>query len=209
MASIEVDGVLVDITALLSVSHTCDPLICRDRASCCSSYEICLSEKELPGVIGYLPAASKWVPGIRAGHAGDAEIDDENENKDRETSEIEIDNIFDEEESDVIVIDADDRGECRLAYRGDQNQLLCALHTAALSKKLSFYKTKPTACLLWPLAMNSEGQPHLSVQPDAFEFPCNQINQSDTLDDGVAEIIEGVFGSSFLEKIRSYIDCCV
>jgi hypothetical protein len=43
----------------------------------------------------------------------------------------------------------------------------------------------------------------LSVQADAFTFPCNRpLPAAGALDQGVAEAVEGALGADFLHRLR-------
>ena len=52
----------------------------------------------------------------------------------------------------------------------------------------------------------SEDKPlSLSVDSDAFLFPCNKQREgASALDPGIADIIKKLFGSSFLDKVNEY-----
>jgi hypothetical protein len=196
---VEIDGILVDIPALLAISYTCDPLLCRDGNCCCSCYEITLSENELSRVIGYLPWASRFAPGILVG--------------DNDSGTRCFDNLFDESDvepddaSDAgeLIIDTDENGLCRIAYIGEKGETFCSLHSAALERDISYFKAKPTSCVLWPLAVDNGMPQRITVQPDAYEFPCCSRNETGVLSESIAEILGGVFGEDVLRGVLAEI----
>lgn len=188
---VDIDGVFVDIPALLAISYKCDPTLCRGGKGCCSYYEISLPESELSRVIGYLPGASCYAPGLKSANPAESDC---------------YDNLFDEAEGDELIIDTDENDLCRLAYSGAEGETFCSLHTAALKMGVSYFDAKPRCCVLWPLAIADERPLRITVQPDAYEFPCCSRSETGELSAGIAEILAGVFGDAFLSRALALID---
>jgi hypothetical protein len=170
--------ILVDLTALSSIAHACDPLLCRSCGSCCGRYEIALSARELERMVGISPEARKFQP------------------------DLDPEDFFEELDDGGCALASDEDGLCAFAWRDQEGRVLCSAHSAALARGLDPYRVKPSCCSLWPLAL-SEGRPRvLTVQDDAFELPCNRRRRDEGLDSGVADIIRGLFGARFLSEVR-------
>ena len=80
------------------------------------------------------------------------------------------------------------------AYRSEGG-LRCSLHSAAEDLGVPPADVKPSACLLWPLAITSGPRRALTVHDDACRFPCNRPRapKRPGLHSGVAELIETAF----------------
>ncbi len=116
-------------------------------------------------------------------------------------------NVFEKIETDLFSIDDDDFGVCVFAYRGGKEETLCSLHSTAIEMDYQPEEVKPKDCVLWPLAL-SEGAPLcLTIDDDAFLFPCNRSRATEAavLDPGIASIIKTLYGNDFLEEINEYI----
>jgi len=124
--------VRVDVDALLSLSHTCNPSKCVHAKTCCSSYDVPVTGKEEETITGLLPDAAKYARHLR-------DVD-------------EIDDIFDEDGRDTS-LQTHESGMCLFAYRGRDKGVRCSLHSAALDLGLAPEKSKPGPCSLWPLAI--------------------------------------------------------
>ena len=185
--TIVIDDIEIDIPGIMSLAHACDPGLCRQQESCCAHYEICCEEHELSGLIGLFANAAQYAPALRA--------------------EDGYDNVFEETDAGLFSIDAAGDGLCVFAYRDGEGRALCSLHTAAYDLGLDYFKGKLRACLLWPLAVTEDVPPLLSAHPDALRFPCNRrrASDSDALDPDVAEILRGLFGPSFYERLCTAI----
>ncbi len=181
-------GMRVDIVALGSISHRCVPGLCKDSKSCCESYEVCVGKKELPDIIGIMPDASTFSPDLRSG--------------------ADYNNVFEEVAYGLSSIDTNEDGLCSFAYHGDENDVLCSLHSAAMELGLEPASVKPRSCVLWPLALSEGGDKVLSIQDDAFSFPCNTPRDGGLggLDRSVSVIISDVFGKEFLAELIGIID---
>jgi hypothetical protein len=186
-ATVEIDGIRVDTRRLLSISHRCRPQQCRARIFCCSHYDVCVNGRELERIIGRMPDAAKLCPQLRSPDG--------------------LRNVFEELEADLYAIDTDDAGLCVFAYHRAGQGIRCALHAVAAARNLPLITVKPSACILWPLALAGDTPVWLTVQSDAFSFPCNRrrIASQRRLDSGIADCIQAVFGESLLAKIRERI----
>lgn len=181
---LHIDDIEIDVESLFSISHCCVPGMCPVDQCCCSKYEIVVEGNEMDRIIGYMPAASKYAVHLGSGCS--------------------LDNVFEEGGGGDFVVDTDDNGLCAFAYRGRCNSMLCSLHSVALERGIPYYRTKPTACVLWPLAISEDLPLQLSIADDAFDFPCNtrRKNAGKSLDPNIARIIKDVFGIKILKAIE-------
>jgi len=175
-----VGGLRVDLDSLRSIAHRCDPSLCRGLRGCCSRYEVTLGPTELSTIIGMLPEAARYVPAL-----ADADL-------------------YEELDEGEFAIETDEEGRCVFAYRNHTGDTLCALHSAALRHGLDPVSVKPRSCFLWPLALTESKPPVLSIQDDAFTFPCNRRRLAKRgLDPGILAILEGLFGESFVAQLTA------
>ena len=176
-----IEGVRVDIQALCRLRHACDPNLCRHTRCCCKSYEVLVDRNEASTVVGVLPHAARHAPRLRDGAT--------------------FHDPFDTTEGGLCLATTAN-GRCVFAFNTKQG-LRCSLHAAALELGLPPAAVKPKACSLWPLFFDESDPPLLTVQEDALDFPCNRHNSAATsLHPGVEEIIQTVFGASFLDALR-------
>lgn len=181
---LEIDGVRVDIPALLKLWHAYDAEKCSACGCCCSSYEVTVSKRELARITGMIPAASRHAQGLKTDEG--------------------YENPFERVEKGLYALDTDEEGLCVFAYRDAAGQVRCSIHSAALEQGLDPYKTKPSPCTLWPLALTDDAVPILTVQEDAYRFPCNRRRRNaQRLAPEVADIIRTVFGAQFLGKLEA------
>jgi hypothetical protein len=185
---IRIDGVRVDVDALVGIAHTCIPERCRDRRSCCACYEVCVGKSEMSPIVGCLPQAAKYNPALRDGSSC-------------------IDPFEETDEGAHAALATDPDGACVFAYKGTRGETWCALHSAALDLGLRPLDVKPQSCWLWPLALTESKPLVLGVQEDAFSFPCNRRRSrtSRQLHRGIAEIVEAVFGEEFLVRLNEHL----
>ena len=180
----DIDGYRVDLEALVSISHRCDPLLCRRSGSCCAEYDVWVGEAEVERMVRLMPQAARFAPHLRIGEARPADV-------------------FRTLGPDAYAIVEGEGGLCAFAYRGARGEHLCSLHSAALEAGLPPQAVKPDCCFIWPLSVASSRPPVVSVQVDAFNFPCNRRREPDgRLDEGIGRIVEGAFGRAFLERLR-------
>jgi hypothetical protein len=188
-----IDGVIVELDAVAELSHACDPGVCAGHRSCCAEYEVRVTREEVSRIAGLMPGASRY--------ARQLEVDGE------------LDNVFDGLEHGICALETDEEGVCCFAYKGSGGAFLCSLHSAAIDLGLDPYEAKPEACTLWPLALVETAPPVLSVQPDAYRFPCNHRRDGAVraLDPGVRRIVEVLFGAEFAgrlqEAVREWMEC--
>jgi len=179
----DITGYRVDLEALATIAHRCEPVLCRRSGSCCAQYDIWIGRAEMERMVGLMPQAAHFAPHLRG-------------------SDGELKNVFRELGPDAYALEEGGDGLCVFAYRGPMRECLCSLHSAALEAGLAPQAVKPNCCFTWPLAISGERPPVISVQVDAFDFPCNRHREPDGgLDEGIAEIIEGAFGRPFLSAL--------
>ena len=177
----------IDLDALFSIRHECRPLHCPSPVSCCSSYEIAVSDSELEGIVGFMPAAAGYVPDL---------MDDDG-----------FRNVFDEESPQSYLIEESEIGDCVFSFRNSAGCILCSLHASALDLGIEPVRVKPRACTLWPLAVQGRRPELLTVQHDAYSFPCNQRRKrpGKRLDHGVRDIITALWGDQFVKELEGLV----
>jgi len=194
----------VDVKSVCSISHNCQPELCKDLKCCCSCYEVRIDKKELSRIVGCMPAAAKYAKNLISddGFLNVFEdIDDSTFAIERNSENLDIFLYFNGSSKRT---GKGKKGFCVFSYFNESGLPLCSLHSAALELGLPVTKIKPKSCLLWPLAISDIKQLTLTVQSDAFVFPCNRKRKVKdfTLDEGIESIISSVLGSSFLKKLN-------
>ena len=53
-----IEGILVDVRALLRLKHYCDPMLCRNGRYCCAQYEITVDKADIKRAVGLMPDAA-------------------------------------------------------------------------------------------------------------------------------------------------------
>jgi len=179
-------GIKVDVVSLLSIRHDCQPVHCKERKSCCQTYEVLVDSDQHDDIIGAMSGAYEFAPQLKE----DGEYIGPFEDTDGGTC-----------------LQADEDGLCVFAFKGKSDEILCSLHAAALEWNIEPIKVKPRSCVLWPLALVDSTPSFLTVQGDAMEFLCNSPADENNakLDGEVEAIIESVFGDGFLTELRSAI----
>jgi len=180
-----IEGIRVDLDALAAIAHACIPERCRNRRSCCACYEVCVGKGEMSRIVGCLPQAVAYAPGLRDGNSY-------------------ADPFEDADGGRQMALATDEDGACVFTYKGPRGETLCALHSAALDLGIKPFHVKPQSCWLWPLALTESKPVVLGVQQDAFSFPCNRRRSraSRRLHRGIAEIVGAVFGEEFLGRVN-------
>ncbi len=181
---IAVADYLVDADALCGLEHACDPTLCRHK-SCCGVYDIWVGAEDRERLAEHLKDASTLPGG--AGRSMDMH--------------------------DVLrwvgagyILRKNKDGLCMLAYRAEDGSVLCSLHSAALQRNCPPCRAKPSSCTLWPLSLTgAAGHRIVSIQPGAFEFPCNRrrISRRPLLHLGTATLIRDNFGIGFLSALEA------
>lgn len=185
---IEIDGILVDVPALMKLKHYCDPMLCRHKKYCCAQYEITLDRNDMKRAVGLMPDAAEFAPAV--GEGG------------------EFENPFDKVEPGRWAIDChDESGSCAFSFRDSKGCGWCSLHAAALKLELDPYAQKPEVCTLWPLALSEGDPPVLSVQDDVYTFPCawKRGGRPRKLYPDIAANVEAIYGAPFREKLEAAI----
>ncbi len=178
-----IDAIEVDIEALYSITYCCTPGVCSKSQCCCARYEICIDRQEMSNLIGYLPEASTYAQDLRDGSG--------------------YENVFEELGPNLFAIDMNDEDICSFSYLSKNDEVFCALHTAALELDLPPHEVKPKSCTTWPLAVSESKPVRLSISDDAFSFPCNAPRtETETLDPNIAQIIQDIYGEAFLKKVN-------
>ena len=181
----EIDGIVIDMEAIVSLSHDCVPSLCKDGTHCCAFYEIHTTGKEGERIIDNLPAAARYAKALRQGKEYLSPLEEDDEKK------------------GAFIIDTDEDGLCALSYLNRSGDPLCSLHTVALDEGLSPINVKPRCCHMWPLAVSESKPPLLTVQDGVMDFPCNKTRRGRrTIDKGVADIIRDLFGEEFLKELK-------
>lgn len=177
----KIQNICVDLDALRSIAHRCDPLRCRHVRACCARYEVCVDSDQAGGIVGMLPHAAQYAPAL---FEDGGYIDP-----------------FDDADDGELALATDEDGRCVFAYVGRHGETLCALHSAALDLSLPPHRAKPRSCWLWPLALSESTPPVLSVQDGAFALPCNRRRSGRGLHRGIEDIVRARFGAAFLEAL--------
>jgi hypothetical protein len=180
---IEIDDILVDIKALSSFAHYCNPVICASRKCCCQSVDVCVDMREVETIAGFMPLAAAFSKNLKSGKY--------------------FINVFEKVESNLFSIDQTKDDLCVFAYYGRRREVLCSLHAVAEKYGYKPENIKPRVCTLWPLALTDDKPCYLTVDDDAFLFPCNARRESEEtlFDPSIAIIIEKAFGAEFLQKL--------
>jgi len=181
---VEIHGIKVDIESLCSIRHECMPGSCREEECCCSRYEVRISSQELQTIVDYLPLAAEYVPYLRF--------------------DLVSENLFVDIGDDLFAIGRNDTGFCSFAYNKDKN-IFCSLHSVAFQLDIPVIRIKPRCCILWPLFITKDKPPHLTVDKDAFIFPCNiQRNRVNLYPySSIISIIRDFFGDSFWNTLQA------
>jgi len=179
----KIDNIIFDIKALSSISHYCNPVICSTKKCCCQSYEICIDNKELKRIIDFIPFAAAFSESLKSGKS--------------------FKNVFDKIDSNTYSIDQKELDHCVFTYFGRKGEVLCSLHSAAKKWGYKPDTIKPKVCTLWPLALTDSKPCYLTVDEDAFSFPCNTLRKSNDLrfNPNIESIIEKVFGLKYLFRL--------
>ncbi len=181
---VRIQGIDVDVERLRAIAHTCDPMLCRYTQCCCRSYDVTVDKHEIERVVGTVADAAELAPGL--------------------TEDGELIDPIDEAEGGFC-LNTDEEGECVFAYRTDQGAIRCSMHSLALRWNLPPESVKPRACTLWPLAVHGKKPMQLSVQDDAYDFPCNTPQVGATLHEGIADIVVAIFGQPFLDELQAVL----
>ncbi len=180
-----IEGVRVDIDSLLSISHHCDPACCKNKNECCKFFEIEVTTPEANRAVGMLANAATYAPTLYENGAP-------------------LDPIEETEGGHCLAAHED--GACVFLFRNDNGEIRCSLHAAALELDFPPEKAKPDCCSLWPLALIEElDPPLLTLQENVRDFACNRFRRRKTLDHGIADIIQLMFKSDFLERLQAHI----
>lgn len=183
-----IQGILVDVPALMRLKHYCDPMLCRNKRYCCAQYEITLDKDDLTRAVGFQHEAAAFAPEVGEGGY--------------------FEDPYEETDDGRWSLDCDDETDaCAFSFRDKKGCGWCAIHAAALKHHLDPYQVKPKVCTMWPLAL-SEGNPVvLGIQDDVYMFPCTwkRGGRPRTLYPDIAENVEAAFGVEFRRELESAI----
>lgn len=142
-----------------------------------------MTAREMKTIIGALPLAAKYCPGLKDARG--------------------FDNVFDEVECGLFAIDTHEDGLCVFAYRA-KSGIRCSLHSVALQLGKSPHLLKPAACMLWPLVLREPPQAALSICDDALRFPCNKPNKAKkgAISPEILDSIEKLLGATACGQIQ-------
>jgi hypothetical protein len=179
-----IHGIRVDLAALQTIHHKCQPETCKNCLSCCSRYAPHVTQSELERIVGCFPIIARYTSRIK--------------------NSLGFKNVFEECDDASYCIDANEDESCVFTYARPSGETLCALHSVALDLRISPVDLKPKACSLWPLTLSEETEPELSVDRNWREFPCNTLSDNGCrMDAGVMSIVASCFGVSFLKQLLS------
>ncbi len=183
---VEVQGYSVDVNAVTGLKYRCDPKSCRNRLCCCGVYDVWINAKEKEKISRCLPAASNYPVEGRGNDVSD----------------------FLRWIGAGYILRKDKEQFCSLSYRTGDGQVRCSLHSIALDQNISPVEIKPRNCVLWPLSLSGKGEKTLSVQDDAYNFPCCRTAHTancSLIERGTACLIKENFGERFLSILRRKI----
>ena len=121
--NVVLNGIEIDMEAICSITHECNPELCKESICCCSCYEICIDNNEIDTITDWLPEAVKFSPHLNSGS--------------------DFDNVFDQIKPNQYAIDTAENGLCVFAYNSPDKKTFCSLHSAALKHDIPPYKIKP------------------------------------------------------------------
>ncbi len=189
---LDVGDYQVDAEALMRLAYRCDPSRCRGLRSCCGVYDVWIDAEEKARLEKNLSLVF-----VRAGKESGGKCVD----------------TYLKWVGAGYVLQKNREGLCRLACRADDGRVLCALHSAALHAGIPPAQVKPRSCLLWPLALAGRGHRTVSVQQDAYDFPCNRRREDSLshLDSGTVSLIRTNFGEEFVSILERRLkdECCI
>ncbi len=169
---------------ILELEHKCDMCLTGER-NCCSSFDVCITEKEVERIVGIMPLAAEYVPHI---------VDEDGS----------LENVFDDTGDGLVSIETQDDGLCVFGYRKD-GATLCSLHTVALELNIPLETVKPQVCILWPLSISDPPNEIVGVDQDAYEFHCNhKKKKTSQLSPEVADILQTLWGQTVVEEIENH-----
>lgn len=180
---LKVEDYNVDIRAVTDLKYQCDPKLCRNQRCCCGVYDVWINAEEKKKISNCLPAVSNYPI----------------ENRGKRVSG------FLRWIGAGYILRKNKEKVCSLSYRTKDGQTLCSLHSIALDQNIPPIETKPRSCVLWPLSLSGQGDKTLSVQDDAYDFPCCRTDQSTNflgVESGTASLIKENLGERFLSILR-------
>jgi hypothetical protein len=138
---------------LSNYDFSCEPVKCVEKGKCCCKfYDIDITGPEMMKIVGIFDTVSLFCEGL----AKDGVYQ----------------NVF-EKEGSRYLLDKQENGFCVFTYFDDDDNLRCAIHSAALKLKLDPSACKPLVCTLWPyhIVKKVNGVLYLSLETDE-KFSC-------------------------------------
>jgi hypothetical protein len=173
-----------DIDALRRLEHRCEPRVCGESGSCCAAHDAWIGCEEHDRLVRWFSRAAEFAPHLR-----------------------EMDSPCRQLGPEIYVIRKRPDELCIYAFRAKYGQHLCSLHAAALECGRDPAEIKPRGCVLWPLCESGPKPPVISVQPGAYDFPCNTRREpSGTLDRGTADLIRSACGAPVLLELQDKLN---
>ena len=183
--TIRIGPVNVDTSSLMGISHVCDPMKCRKGRCCCAAYEVAFTAAEVERITGLIPQCARYAAQLLPG--------------------ADLENPFEETEDKLYAVETTEEGTCAFGFKDKHQATWCSIHAAVLAAGGDPYALKAQPCVLWPLALSDDQVPVLSVQEDAFSFPCNRHRypKRHSLHRGIRQCIAGALGKDFLTSLET------
>lgn len=172
------DKVWVDLKSLRGFRHMC--VSCKRTDSCCRSYEVEVTWKEITRIDSLMPQITRYLP----------ELIEKNGYQD----------VFRDAEDDVLVIETDINDTCPLLIKRSGR---CSVHRVALDLGLDPYQTKPFLCAAWPLSILSlaKGKSWLTADESAQEFHCTSRTGAKKIYPEIIQHIRDLFGDDAAQRL--------
>jgi hypothetical protein len=203
---LNVDGILVDASAMFETRFRCDTRTCaaRDRSSetesCCTDYHVEIIPEEKEHIVAHAPEIIALLNRYES---------------DRVPLERDIENFFEESLSISL---AKEKGRCGFSYRDAAGQLRCGLHSLALEKNVPIASIKPLTCVFFPVvvyrfengdtlltAISDDTADLMEGEKDSA-LPCLRMPQGDEMFKECRTAIETGFGKAFFEHLTKAFD---
>ncbi|HOG45885.1 MAG TPA: hypothetical protein PLJ35_15450 [Anaerolineae bacterium] len=219
---VDLDGVLVDVEAILRRRYRCDCTSCLQvradgklAGDCCDGAEVRISAGErrailahLPGMVPYMEAAPRQALEARLVRAH------------RDPSRAYCAPVQVEgQPSDLVALRRQPGGACifrSIQRKGGRSYAVCAIHSYLLERGLPLWGIKPITCLVWPLAVAPLYDGHILLtvhSPETYLFtfegyrhasrPCllNPPEDAPLVYQSCGPDLRHLFGARFYERL--------
>ncbi len=172
---VEIDGVLVDVDAIVRRRYTCDCTSCLHEAAggepagdCCHGAEIRLSAGERQGILAHLPGI---LPHMEPAPRQALEARLARARRDPTLAfcyPVRVQGRL----TDLVALRRQPDTNCSFRYiqrQGGRSYAFCAIHSYLLEHKLALWGIKPLTCLVWPLALVPLADGHLLLTLHTLE----------------------------------------